>query len=146
MSRKKPIPADAVEQMNKVISEHTDKFKVLVIQEDNFVPHQYSITKELLKFAINKCGGKLDDDTIRKHENELGRSGCGMEKCKLLYGQHLFKRGAVLKLNDHVPNSLMLSVLPLLDSLCKRFQIDGYAIQESEQKYRVYEDADGSKK
>lgn len=96
----------------------------------NHKPHNYTIGSEHVKYAAEKHGGMLGEETCRKVR-------CARPNCNVPYDDHTSDEICFLKLTRSITNEEAKTELKnLVDTLGEKF-LDGFSFIETPEKFRM---------
>ena len=108
----------------------SDLFKLHDIVTVNHQPHPYMIGPNHVKHAADKCGGMLGEETMREVP-------CAVPGCGLSYEDHTSETVLFVQLKRNMTPDEAQSFLGKLENNLKSDKIDGIALVETPEKFRV---------
>lgn len=109
---------------------NTDILEILKVDNINHKPHCYTIGSKHVSYASKYYGGILDTKTLNKVK-------CAVSNCNLSYDEHTSDTVAFLQLKREVTKDEIQKLLKnIVDTIGETF-ISGFALVETEQKYRI---------
>lgn len=118
-----------VGELNRILDD-IGIFKALSVHNVNHDPHPFTVGPRHVKHAADHCGGMLGEKTLEVIE-------CAHPKCGLLYKDHKSEKVAFLQLQRNAKNQEANSELLKIKQFMIDHRIDGIAMVETEQEFRI---------
>ena len=117
------------QEIQDIVSPH---FTVKSIDSVNHDPHPFCIGSRHVVHASDKFSGILGTDAIE-------RAGiyCATPGCTLPYDQHKSDKVCFLQLTGHLKTEMAQQTLLKTEDAFKHESIDGLALVETDEKYRI---------
>jgi len=117
----------------------SDLFHMKDIMHVNYKPHPYTIGPKHIAYASDRYGGMLGDDAIINGEKE-GKCKCAVPECNIPYTEHKADLVIFLQLKRNGTQDEADAYLKKIAKELPNDGIDGFAMIETEEKFRITED------
>lgn len=117
----------------------SDLFRMKDIMEVNHKPHPYMIGPRHVTYASDNWSGMLSPEAIRAGE-KANKCRCAVKGCTVPYDEHTADTVMFLQLKRNGTNEEANAFLKGISDEVAADGIDGFAMVETEEKFRITED------